>query len=313
MRKVNKNKGLPKPTTQTRFFNEEFKTKEERIKNLFITDGTYLYINKDLSKDYFLDKQHYIRFIKDSDKRLDTENKIILGNTYIISECLFYLVNGYIPERLFIDENKHYDSKYLLDFPDKYFYKNGERIKSLEYLKECFRLTEDNVLYLKQRPKYHFRSYNAWERYNTLVKDKTEFNIDVVNAGGYKVLSLNSRYYVLHRVKYQLFLDRLLDDSELVDHIDRNKTNNSINNLRVVDAAGNAQNRSLQSTNKTSKFKGVHWDKDKQKWVAKIKYKSKTIYIGAFDVEEHAAKAYDNFVEYNRLMTSTNSILGLLK
>ena len=146
MRKVNKNKGLPKPTTQTRFFNEEFRTKEERIKNLFITDGTYIYLNKNLSKDYFLDKQHYIRFIKDSDKRLDTENKIILGNTYIISECLFYLVNGYIPERLFIDENKHYDSKYLLDFPDKYFYKNGERIKSLEYLKECFGLIEDNVL-----------------------------------------------------------------------------------------------------------------------------------------------------------------------
>lgn len=313
MGKVYKNKGLPRPTTQTRFFNEEFKTKEERIKNLFITDGTYLYINKDLSKDYFLDKQHYIRFIKDSDSKLKINTKYVFGETYIISECLFYLVNRYIPERLFIDENKHYDANYLLDFPDKYFYKAGERIQNIEYLKECFGLTEDNVLYLKQRPKYHFRSYEAWKRHNTAAENKTEFDIDAVNIGGYKILSLNARYYVLHRVKYQLFLDRLLDDSELVDHIDRNKTNNSIDNLRVVDAFVNAQNRSLQSTNKTSKFKGVHWDKDKQKWVAKIKYKSKTIYIGAFDVEEHAAKAYDNFVEYNRLMTSTNSILGLLK
>ena len=116
MRKVNKNKGLPKPTTQTRFFNEEFKTKEERIKNLFITDGTYLYINKDLSKDYFLDKQHYLRFMKSSDKILDMKIKIILGYTYTISECLFYLVKEYIPKRLFIDENKHYDINYLLDF-----------------------------------------------------------------------------------------------------------------------------------------------------------------------------------------------------
>ena len=313
MRKVYKNKGLPKPTTQTRFFNEEFKTKEERIKNLFITDGTYLYINKDLSKDYFLDKQNYLQFMKSSDKILDRKIKIILGDTYTLSECLFYLVKGYMPKRLFIDENKHYDANYLLDFPDKYFYKVGERIQNLEYLKECFGLTEDNVLYLKQRPKYHFRSYNAWERYNATVENKTELDIDAVNIGGYKVIRLNSISYVLHRVKYQLFLDRLLDDSELVDHIDRNKTNNSIDNLRVVDASVNAQNRSLLSTNKTSKFKGVHWDKDKQKWVAKIKYKSKTIYIGAFDVEEHAAKSYDNFVEHNRLMTSTNSILGLLK
>lgn len=53
MSKVYKNKGAPRPTTQTRFFNKEFKTKEERIKNLFITDDTYLYLNKDLSEEYF--------------------------------------------------------------------------------------------------------------------------------------------------------------------------------------------------------------------------------------------------------------------
>lgn len=312
MGKVYKNKGLPRPTTQTRFFNEEFKTKEERIKNLFITDGTYLYINKDLSEDYFLDKQHYLQFMKNSDKILDMKIKVILGYTYTISECLFYLVNGYIPERLFIDENKHYDSKYLLDFPDKYFYKNGERIKSLEYLKECFGLTEDNVLYLKQRPKYHFRSYNAWERYNTSVKDKTEFDIYVVNRSGYKVLGLNAQPYILHRVKYQLFINRLLDDSELVDHIDRDKTNNSIDNLRVVDASVNAQNKSVQNVNKTSKYKGVHWDKAKNLFRSKIMYNGKYVFLGRYQQEEEAAMAYDKFIENNKLETTTNKMLGLL-
>ena len=312
MRKVNKNKGLPKPTTQTRFFNEEFKTKEERIKNLFITDGTYLYINKDLSKDYFLDKQHYIRFIKDSDSKLKMNAKYVFGETYIISECLFYLVKEYIPKRLFIDENKHYDINYLLDFPDKYFYKAGERIQNIEYLKECFGLTEDNVLYLKQRPKYHFRSYEAWKRHNTAVENKTEFDIDTVNVGGYKVLRLNSRPYVLHRVKYQLFLDRLLDDSELVDHIDRDKTNNSIGNLRVVDASVNAQNKSVQNINKTSKYKGVHWDKSKNLFKSKIMYNGKYVFLGRYQQEEEAAMAYDKFIENNKLETTTNKILGLL-
>ena len=312
MRKVYKNKGLPRPTTQTRFFNEEFKTKEERIKNLFITDGTYLYINKDLSKDYFSDKQHYLRFMKSSNKILDMKIKVILGYTYTISECLFYLVNGYIPERLFIDENKHYDSKYLLDFPDKYFYKNGERIKSLEYLKECFGLTEDNVLYIKQRPKYHFRSYNAWERYNTSVKDKTEFDIYVVNRNGYKVLGLNAQPYILHRIKYQLFLDRLLDDSELVDHIDRDKTNNSIDNLRVVDASVNAQNKSVQNVNKTSKYKGVYLDKSKDIFISKIMFNGKYVFLGSFVFDNDAALAYDKFIEDNKLETTTNKMLGLL-
>lgn len=312
MRKVYKNKGLPRPTTQTRFFNEEFKTKEERIKNLFITDGTYLYVNKDLSKDYFLDKQNYLQFMKSSDKILDMRIKTILGYTYTISECLFYLVNGYIPKRLFIDENKHYDSKYLLDFPDKYFYKSGERIKNLEYLKECFGLIENNVLYLKQRPKYHFRSYNAWERYNTSVKDKTEFDIYVVNRSGYKVLGLNAQPYILHRIKYQLFLDRLLDDSELVDHIDRDKINNSIDNLRVVDASVNAQNKSVQNISKTSKYKGVYFDKSKDIFISKIMYSGRCVFLGGYQCEEDAALSYDKFIENNNLETTTNKMLGLL-
>lgn len=312
MRKVHKNKGLPRPTTQTRFFNEEFKTKEERIKNLFITDGTYLYINKYLSKDYFFDKQHYIKFIKDSDSELKINAKYVFGETYIISECLFYLVNGYIPERLFIDENKHYDANYLLDFPDKCFYKAGERIQNIEYLKECFGLTEDNVLYLKQRPKHHFRSYEAWKRHNTTVENKTEFDIDTVNIGGYKVLRLNSRPYVLHRVKYQIFVNRLLDDSEIVDHIDRNKTNNSIDNLRVVDASVNAQNKSVQNVNKTSKYKGVHWDKPTNLFLSKIMYNGKYVFLGRYQCEKEAALAYDTFIESNKLETTTNKMLGLL-
>ena len=56
-------------------------------------------------------------------------------------------------------------------------------------------------------------------------------------------------------------LIRLLDDSEIVDHIDRNKINNSVDNLRVVDASVNAQNKSVQNINKTSKYKGVSLDK----------------------------------------------------
>ena len=314
MRKIYKNKGLPRPTTQTRFFNEEFKTKEERIKNLFITDGTYLYINKDLSKDYFLDKQHYLQFMKSSDKILDMKIKIILGYTYTISECLFYLVNGYIPERLFIDENKHYDSKYLLDFPDKYFYKNGERIKSLEYLKECFGLTEDNIFYFKQRPKYHFRSYDAWQRYNKKIEGMTEYDINAPVSGGYKIVGINARPYVFHKIKIQLYINRILEAGEVVDHINRDIYDNHIQNLRVTNAYTNSINKKVayNKDNKSSRYKGVCFVKAYSKWKAQISVEGVSIYLGEYRLEKDAAIAYDNYIENHKLEHTTNKELGLL-
>ena len=55
----------------------------------------------------------------------------------------------------------------------------------------------------------------------------------------------------------------------VLDHIDRDRLNNSIDNLRVVSLRDNAINRGIHSNNKSG-FSGVHWLDNKQQWRARI-------------------------------------------
>ena len=76
------------------------------------------------------------------------------------------------------------------------------------------------------------------------------------------------------------------------DHIDRNKLNNRKSNLRKCTLQQNNLNRK-KSSGKTSKYKGVWFNKRTEKWVAGIKYNKKPIHLGYFTDEEEAARAYD--------------------
>lgn len=99
---------------------------------------------------------------------------------------------------------------------------------------------------------------------------------------------------LMHRVIVEYKIGRSLTNSEQIDHIDHNGLNNTINNLRIVSASQNRYNqRSQASLSKYSRYKGVSWDKNRNKWIAKI-YFERTINIGRFDSEINAAKAYDN-------------------
>jgi hypothetical protein len=68
-----------------------------------------------------------------------------------------------------------------------------------------------------------------------------------------------------------------------VDHINRNRSDNSWSNLRVVDASGNQWNRGMDCRN-TSGFFGVFQDKRRPgKWRAAIRKHGKVTYLGSFD------------------------------
>ena len=75
-------------------------------------------------------------------------------------------------------------------------------------------------------------------------------------------------------------------------HINGNKLDNRIENLRIVTPYQNSLNK-LKQNNKSSKYIGVYYDKDNKKWRASIKFKSKTINLGRFDNELEAAKCRD--------------------
>ena len=82
---------------------------------------------------------------------------------------------------------------------------------------------------------------------------------------------------------------------KIVDHIDSNKKNNSIGNLRWTSRRGNSCN-SVRRKGSSSKYKGVSLDKKSGKWVVAIspsKYKRKK--IGVFSNEEEAALVYNTY------------------
>lgn len=80
----------------------------------------------------------------------------------------------------------------------------------------------------------------------------------------------------------------------LVDHHDGNGLNNRRGNLRVCNQSQNLGNRRKFAG--TSRFKGVSWSSSKGKWRANVKSRVKGVnmHLGYFDVEEDAARAYDN-------------------
>jgi hypothetical protein len=77
-----------------------------------------------------------------------------------------------------------------------------------------------------------------------------------------------------------------------IDHINGNKIDNRLSNLRECSNAENIRNQRIHSNN-SSGYKGVYWHKACQKWVAQIGVDRKIHSLGVFDTAENAAIAYD--------------------
>lgn len=74
-----------------------------------------------------------------------------------------------------------------------------------------------------------------------------------------------------------------------IDHLNRNSLDNRRSNLRACSQAQNCLNRVGYKKSKTSRFKGVWWQRPNEKWCASFRHK----YLGIFLDEEAAARAYD--------------------
>ena len=122
-----------------------------------------------------------------------------------------------------------------------------------------------------------------------------------IHHSGYKQISINGKSYLAHRL---IFLYHHGYLPKYIDHIDRNKLNNDINNLREVTQSQNNMNKS--SVKGSSQYKGVCWRKRRNKWETNIKINQKLKYLESFNLEEDAAKAYNKaaielFGEYAKL------------
>jgi len=77
------------------------------------------------------------------------------------------------------------------------------------------------------------------------------------------------------------------------DHVNHNGLDNRKANLRAVTHTQNVWHRRKFRPPSRSKYKGVDWAKDMKRWRARIRVNGKRIYLGSFENELDAAKAYD--------------------
>jgi hypothetical protein len=86
-----------------------------------------------------------------------------------------------------------------------------------------------------------------------------------------------------------------LDTTKEIDHHNGDGLDNRRNNLRVCTHSQNIMNspKSIRLKGTTSKYKGVCWATRERKWVAHIRKDYVLKYLGRFDDEVEAAKAYN--------------------
>lgn len=107
-------------------------------------------------------------------------------------------------------------------------------------------------------------------------------------GGGYLLIMIQRRLHLAHRLAWLYMHGEW--PKLTIDHINRNRSDNRIANLRDVSHKQNQQNKSKSSTN-TSGHPGVSWYKPYSKWVAKIKHNYKHIHLGYFENLEDAVAA----------------------
>ena len=93
-----------------------------------------------------------------------------------------------------------------------------------------------------------------------------------------------------HRIIWEMFNGPIPSGAQ-IDHIDGDRANNRIQNLRLADSKQNAWNRGLSRAN-TSGFKGVCYEKASRKWLTQIRTNGVARKIGRFNTKEEAAEAY---------------------
>jgi len=106
------------------------------------------------------------------------------------------------------------------------------------------------------------------------------------NGKGYALTSINGKVIRMHRLLTNC------DKNQEVDHINGNTLDNRKNNLRVCSHKENSRNVKIPSHNTTG-YKGVSFNKRKNKYRAYIKYNQKQIHLGYFTDKLQAALSYN--------------------
>lgn len=107
---------------------------------------------------------------------------------------------------------------------------------------------------------------------------------------GYVVIKIGRKHVRAHRLAW--FKSHGCWPDGEIDHINGNRADNRLSNLRVVDRAGNSQNRRAAHRDSSHGFMGATWNRQHKRWQAKIVARKVRHHLGYFDTAEAAHAAY---------------------
>ncbi|MCP4354360.1 MAG: hypothetical protein GY793_01765 [Proteobacteria bacterium] len=132
-------------------------------------------------------------------------------------------------------------------------------------------------------------------RVKSLKNNETVFlKLNIDGRGYYKVALSNKgtpKTFRVHVLVAEMFLNHTPNGTNkvVVDHINNDRLNNKYSNLQLI---SNRENSSKDKSGGSSKYVGVSWNKQTNKWLASIRVNGKQKYLGRYKSEKIASAVY---------------------
>jgi transcriptional regulator of met regulon len=125
---------------------------------------------------------------------------------------------------------------------------------------------------------FYYSDGNLYRKKTTQKNVQIHKKVGTVNVAGYVVVNLHNKVYLVHRLIYWMQHKHL---PKYIDHIDGNRSNNQLHNLRAATNQQNICNAKLRK-NSTSGIKNVRWDERLKKWSVRFTVNYKPKHIGVY-------------------------------
>lgn len=152
-------------------------------------------------------------------------------------------------------------------------------------------MAKTNLTAQRLRELLHYDPETGIFRWKVNTSNSQAFAGDIAGwmQKGYRIIKVDNLTLRAHRLAW-LYMHGVFPTS-ILDHINRDKSDNRICNLREVSYSENTQNQGLKKNNKSG-VKGVYWRSRDKCWIASIRVHGKSSHIGQFKSLNEAAEAY---------------------
>lgn len=168
-----------------------------------------------------------------------------------------------------------------------------------ELLREFIEYDQNTgVLTWKNRDQIHFKTRRGWAIWNARYAGTLALNCD--DTRGYKMGRVKRRSVFAHRAAWAIAHGEW--PNAIIDHINGDRSDNRLKNLRLVTNAENGQNSKRSVANKTG-VTGVCWVKSEKRYKAYIGAHPNREYLGSFsdlDLATAARKAAEVRLKYHK-------------